>query len=91
MSRCTLLKKCPFFNDELGKRPAEAFQYKRIYCLDNYRHCARFIMHEALGGRVPTNLFPNQGTVAKAMLERMGIEPASRVEPEVQPAVEAVA
>ena len=80
MFRCPIVKKCPFFNDELEKRPVEAFQYKRTYCLGNYAACARYLMHRSLNGRVPTNLFPNQIEVARAMLQRMGVEPKTSSE-----------
>jgi hypothetical protein len=45
----------------MADMPAISDHYKRKYCQDDYRTCARFRIFKDFGREnVPSNLFPNQ-------------------------------
>lgn len=60
MADCECLPTCMFFNDQMKQMPITAAKYKRTYCKDDNRKCARYIVFKALGKEsVPLDLFPN--------------------------------
>ncbi len=69
MERCALLDGCLFFNDQMKDMPTVTDMMKRLYCLWHYEQCARHRVATALGRkRVPSDLFPNDATRAKILL-----------------------
>jgi len=51
--------------------PAVAFKLKRKYCLNDPSQCARHMVAKVLGGKIPSDLFPNQVETAKKLLEKI--------------------
>jgi hypothetical protein len=64
---CEKLDKCPFFNDRLGNMPAVSGLLKQTYCLGDKTQCARYAV-SAAGIPVPLDLFPNDSTRARRLL-----------------------
>lgn len=70
MPSCEYLAGCPFFNERLAHMPRPAALYKALYCRGNQEICARHIIAKALGREaVPADLFPNQESAAREILE----------------------
>ncbi len=71
MADCECIPGCIFFNDKMANMPALANSYKRQYCKGDKSNCARYIIFKAKGkGRVPSDLFPNNQSKAKVILEK---------------------
>lgn len=69
MNSCELLDGCIFFNDNIKSMPKVVDTMKRLYCLWNYKQCARFRVASALSQKeVPADLFPGDITRAKIIL-----------------------
>jgi hypothetical protein len=69
MAECEKLSKCPFFNDRLQTMPAVSGLLKQTYCLGDKTECARYEVSSA-GLPVPMDLFPNDVTRARKLLNR---------------------
>ena len=71
MERCEMLDGCLFFNDQMKDMPTVTDMMKRMYCLWHYEQCARHRIATSLGRqKVPSDLFPNDTTKAKILLNR---------------------
>jgi hypothetical protein len=69
MGECVCVPTCPFFNDKMVNMPAVAGMMKRRYCMDDFSHCARFMVREKLGKEnVPADLFPSQTEKAMQLI-----------------------
>lgn len=61
MSDCEFIPTCPFFNDKLESKPAEAAALKIKYCRTNNLNCALYMVALALGKeKMPPDLYPNE-------------------------------
>lgn len=70
MAGCELIETCIFFNDQMPNMPSTAAVYKKIYCEQDFRNCARFMIFKASGREsVPKDLFPNQKERAETILK----------------------
>lgn len=70
MAQCELIKNCIFFNDQMANMPTTAALFKQTYCEQDASKCARYRIFQALGrGKVPSDLFPNQESRAKQIIE----------------------
>lgn len=70
MSDCELLKTCIFFNDMMPNMPSTVEVFKLKYCRGDNSDCARYTVFAARGREhVPQNLFPNQGEVARKIID----------------------
>lgn len=68
MAKCEKLKSCPFFNGRLANMPSVSELLKQTYCFGEKNQCARYKVSTA-GLDVPPDLFPNDASRAKSMLE----------------------
>jgi hypothetical protein len=69
MDSCKLLEGCLFFHEKMNNMPTVTDMLKRLYCLWNYKQCARYMVAEKFGkDQVPQDLFPNDITKAKIIL-----------------------
>ena len=69
MPDCASLDKCTFFNDQMKDMPSMADMYKREFCRDDFRRCARFRVKRALGKEaVPPDLYPNMDRKADELI-----------------------
>jgi hypothetical protein len=71
MEKCELLDGCLFFKDQMKNMPTVKDMMKRLYCLWHFEQCARYRVATVLGRKkIPTDLFPNDTTRAKIILNR---------------------
>ena len=69
MTSCELLAGCKFFNDKMKNIPKAVEAMKRLYCLWNYKQCARFRVASNLSkNKVPVDLFPSDTIRAKIII-----------------------
>jgi hypothetical protein len=69
MPECNLLKKCPFFSDQLKNMPAASDTMKKLDCHWNFAKCARYVVAIATGRKkVPPDLFPGDSRRASNLL-----------------------
>lgn len=68
MAKCEKLKTCAFFNDRLSNMPSVSELLKQNYCFGDNNQCARYKV-SAAGLEVPGDLFPNDISRAKCLLE----------------------
>jgi hypothetical protein len=69
MSGCELLTSCIFFNDKIKNMPKVAETMKRLYCLWNYKQCARYRVASTLSKKeVPEDLFPGDTIKANIII-----------------------
>lgn len=67
---CPSINGCPFFNDKLKDMPSMSNIYKRNYCKNEYKKCARYLVSTTIGKEnVPLDLFPNQEERAKEIIK----------------------
>jgi len=69
MTDCDLLVDCIFFHGKMKNMPRVSETMKKLYCLWNYKQCARFRVASALSKKeVPDDLFPSDTIRAKIIL-----------------------
>ena len=69
MADCPMTPKCIFFNDKMASVPATAEMLKKRYCRDDFVHCARYLVRQALGPEgVPSDLTPSQAARVKSIV-----------------------
>ena len=69
MSDCELLVGCTFFNDKIKNMPRVGETMKKLYCLWNYKQCARYRVASTLSQKeVPGDLFPGDTIKAKIII-----------------------
>jgi hypothetical protein len=69
---CELLQGCPFYNEKMPMENGIGSIYKKKYCKDNNKLCARYKVATALGlGSVPNNLYPNMHDIAMKIIEEI--------------------
>lgn len=69
MAKCLFVQNCPFYAETMRGMPANASRMKELYCTDDFKSCARFMVGKQLGeARIPANLFPNQNERARTIL-----------------------
>lgn len=61
MAMCEFTGTCIFFNELMADMPSSVDIYKQLYCENNFKSCARYMVKQALGNdSVPLDLFPHQ-------------------------------
>lgn len=71
MTECECLTTCPFFRNLMAGMPTSSNVMKKTYCRGEYTRCARYLVFKTLGaGQVPGNLFPNEITRAREIIEQ---------------------
>jgi hypothetical protein len=69
MADCKFLPECMFFNDKLKKMPRLVKTMKKLYCLWNYKQCARYKIASTLSPKeIPENLLPSDTIKAKIII-----------------------
>lgn len=69
MARCEYAENCRFLNELHPSMAAIVKLYKRLYCMDNAKGCARYVLGQSLGSDfVPPDLFPHQRNRAEKLL-----------------------
>ena len=69
MAECECVAGCAFFHDKMENMPSMGAIYKTRYCLGDWNRCARHRVFAELGrDKVPSDLFPNEGERATALL-----------------------
>ena len=72
MVDCKNLSGCIFFNDKMPNMPITADLFKKQFCKNNYKACARFIVGITLGkSNGPNDLFPNQNEKVENLIKRV--------------------
>jgi len=67
---CELLQGCPFYNEKMPMENGIGSIYKKKYCQDNNKLCARYKVASELGvDFVPNNLYPNMHDIAIKIIE----------------------
>jgi len=70
MAKCELVETCIFFNDQMANMPSTSAVYKKIYCVQDWDTCGRYIIFKAIGREnVPKDLFPNHSDRATAIIK----------------------
>ena len=69
MTGCELLSGCLFFNDKMKNMSRVAETMKKLYCLWNFKQCARYRVASVISKKkVPEDLFPSDTIRAKIII-----------------------
>lgn len=70
MSKCELIEKCIFFENQIIEMPSTATAFKQLYCEQNYEKCARYMVAKTIGfDKVPDDLYPGQRDQAEKIIK----------------------
>ena len=71
MPTCDRISNCCFFRERMHHLPHLSQFMKSAYCDDQFHHCARYQVLQALGpGRVPADLFPSMSAQALELIQK---------------------
>jgi hypothetical protein len=72
MADCPSLEKCPFFNDKMAGKTGIINMYKRKYCKEDYKSCARWVISNTVGREhVTLSIYPNMINKANEIIDEV--------------------
>jgi hypothetical protein len=72
MPDCELIKECPFYNKPPGDTPQANEVLKHLYCHKDNSKCAIYLIASEFNfSKVPAEILPNQGEMAKMIIEEL--------------------